>query len=314
MEAVKRQLDAILAAAELPEPLAAQASAVLAKAYATYERTPHWPVVELPRRLLAALGGPAALGDGLAAAALLFYAAADVIDDAQDDELAANPAWRGWSWQEAVNCGNLLLFLSQRTFLTLKAPQRVRLEWGRRFAEVGVRMAAGQCRDLYATADAPYDEAGVLRVAEEKVGAYWGAIAALAPVWAGRKDVEAWHTLGCRIGVLYQVATDVWAYMTPEPHQDVALGKLTLPLAFARMIDPGLPALWASGPLDAEAQAAARARVAATGAVTYGGLRVEILRKEAHDSLMALDCPEAEKLLLPLIEGVSLQAPISASA
>lgn len=314
MEAVKHRLDAILAAAELPEPLLAQASAVLAKAEATYQRVPHWPVVELPRRLLAALGGPSALGDGLAAAALLFYAAADVIDDAQDGELAANPAWRGWSWQEAVNCGNLLLFLSQQTFLTLEAPLAVRAEWARRFADMGVRMAAGQCRDMHATADAPYSEADVLRVAEEKVGAYWGAIAALAPLWAGRTDVAAWHALGSRIGVLYQIATDVFAYMTPEPHQDVALGKLTLPLQFARLLDPGLPALWAAGPLDAGGQAAARARVVATGAVTYAGLRVDILRKEAHDSLMALDCPAAEALLRPLIDGVDLAGPISASA
>jgi geranylgeranyl pyrophosphate synthase len=315
VEAVKLRLEDIIRQAGLPRPLYEQASAVLAKAMRTYAHTPQWPVAELPRRTLAMLGGPAALGDGLAAAAVLFYAAADVIDDAQDGELGSNPAWLGWGWQEAVNTGNLLLFLSQQTLLTLEAAESTRLAWSAAFARVGVRMASGQARDFDAGPFARLTEAETLLVAEEKVGAYWGAIASLAPLWANRTDVADWWELGSRIGVLYQLMSDVWAYMTPLPHQDVAVGKMTLPLQFASQADPQLAELWEDEyPLPAEKQAAVRARVVATGAVTYGQMRVEILKKEAQDRLLALDCPPARELLLPLIEAVNLQGPISAGA
>ena len=302
---LKRQLDHRLALSELPGPLLEQASAVLAKVVGHHERFALWPVVELPRRSALALGASEELADGLAAAAVLFYAASDIIDDAQDDELSTHPTWPAWGWTHAVNAGNLLLFLSGEHVQGLDAPAPVRAAWAEAFARAGRQLARGQFRDLLATAEAPWGEAELTRVLEDKAGASFGCLASLAPLWAARADWRDWEAFGRVLGMVYQRASDVRPYTAFGPSRDVA----------ARDMDPTLALAWADGrvlkPLQQEGL---KARVAATGAVTYACMRVEVLKKEAHDRLAALDCPIAHELLAPLVDAVILDRPQGESA
>src|SRR4051812_28480456 len=112
MPRLEARLTRTLAQASLPEPLHSQASAVVLKALRTADRFPGWPVVRLPYEALRACGAGDKLAGNVAAAAVLFYCAADVTDDAQDGELEANPAWQGWDWRHAVNAGNAFVFLA----------------------------------------------------------------------------------------------------------------------------------------------------------------------------------------------------------
>jgi geranylgeranyl pyrophosphate synthase len=291
-----------------------QASAVLAKELAIYERWPLWPVVELPRRAAVALGADEALADGLAAAAVLFYAASDIIDDAQDAELDQHPTWPGWDWRHAVNCGNLLLFLSGEHLAELEAPAEARAGFAAEFARAGRLLSRGQFKDFLAEPTTPWGESQLLGVLEDKAGASFGCWAALGPLATGQGDVSAWRAFGERLGMALQLASDVRPYTGFGISRDLAVGKLTLPLLYAREANPAIAATWDEGPLGHLAQEGLKARVAATGAVTYACMRVEVLKKEAHDRLAALGCPLATALLTPLVEMVVLDRPAGSGA
>lgn len=307
--ATSERLQSLLLQAELPGPLYEQASAVVAKAMATYQAFPAWPIPELPRRCLVALGAPEAVSEAAAAAAVLFYGASDIIDDAQDGELDQHPFWPGGSWQEAVNTGNLLLFLSGLAIAEADLPPGVAARWHGAFAAAGVRLARGQALDMGAAADAPYDEATVEAVTRDKAGAAWRCLISLGPIWEGaaRDRVEAFGAVGERLGMAHQLASDIWPYLLPGPQADLATGKLTLPLFFAREADSGLGGLWRSGPLDAAGQEALRERVLATGAIMYAQMRVEVWKKEAQDALLALEVPSLAAELAGLIDMVTFE-------
>lgn len=309
-EAIKAQLGEALDRAQLPELLHEQASAVLMKASAEYDAWPWWPIAELPRRAALAVGAPEAIARQLAVSAVLFYAASDIIDDAQDGELAEHPFWDAldWGWQHAVNAGNLLIFLSGATLQAIEAPASARAAWARAFAEAGVRLAAGQHRDFLASPRAELDEAALEAITRDKAGAGWACLASLGPLWAGSERLDRWRAFGEKLGTLYQLVSDVWPYVQDQPHRDLAVGKLTLPLLAARDADPGILRLFEPGrPLGEDEQAELRRRALDCGAVMYAEMRVEILRKEAQELLAHLE-PEATDLLIPLIEQATLRA------
>lgn len=307
-EAIKAQLGEVLDRAHLPELLHEQASAVLMKAKAEYDAWPWWPIAELPRRAALAVGAPADLANGLAASAVLFYGASDIIDDAQDGELDRHPFWGDGSWQHAVNVGNLLIFLSGQTLQQLPAPAEARAAWAAAFAEAGVRLSAGQHLDMVATPEADLDEATLQRITRDKAGAGWACLATLGPLWAGSPNLPQWRAFGETLGSLYQLVSDVWPYVQEGPHRDLAVGKLTLPLLAARDADPRIQGLWAGGrALGPEEQAQVRRLALDSGAVMYAEMRVEILRKEAQDLLASLE-PEAADLLIPLVEQATLRS------
>lgn len=314
LRALKRQLDTRLELARLPGPLLEQASAVLAKELAIYERWPLWPVVELPRRAALALDAEESLAVGLSAAAVLFYGASDIIDDAQDGELDRHPTWPGWDWRHAVNCGNLLLFLMGEELAELRASDEAKAAWAHEFARAGRLLSRGQFKDFLAEPTTPWGEPEIMGLLEDKAGASFGCWAALGPLWAGREDWMAWRAFGERLGMALQLASDVRPYLGLGESKDLAVGKLTLPVAYARDVDPAIARVWAEGPLGHLAQEGLKARIAATGAVTYACMRVEVLKKEAHDRLLALDCPLALELLAPLVEMVVLDRPAESGA
>lgn len=308
--AIDRIAERVQAAADqpdLPPLMREQVRAVLGKKLAVYQRVPVWCVPEVPRRCLRALGGPEALGEDLAAACILYNCAGDVIDDAQDDELAGNPAWRGWDWRDAVNVGVGLLFTHGDFVAGLDAPAEVRAGWARAFNAGGRVLTAGQHVDLRAHAGADLDEDAVLRLGAEKAGAAIGAFASLAPIWAGRADVAAWNALGVTIGQLFQLVSDLAPYQGFGPHADLAAAKLTLPLVVARDLDPGLAEVWAAGlPLPPAAQDALRRRVVASGAVSYARMRVEVLQREAAGQIEALGVPALAAELGPVLQAADL--------
>lgn len=287
-----------------PARLSAQAEAVLAKADAEQDRFPAWPVTAVPRALGAAFGLPPAAAQGLVLASLCFYAAADAVDDAADGDLGLNPAWKpDWTPHEAVNAGHALLFTSAELLASLPgaaADARARLaaDWAR----AGRRLAMGQAGDLALGAAT---EAEALAIAAAKTGASLGAFAAWPALAAGLPEAgaEPWRAWGAALGTWIQLYSDVAAYAPGRgPHPDLRELKRTLPLVVALDWAPEL-AGWLAGhaaPLSEARQAELAARVAATGATTYAGLRVQSLGAAAEAALDAAlaagAAPEPEPL------------------
>lgn len=289
-----------------PAEMAAQIRAVVERKLAVYERAPIWCVPELPRRTCRALGLPDDVGDALAAACIVYHCAADIVDDAQDDDLAGNLAWSG-DWRDAVTVGLYLLSAHGAMLAAIAAPTDVRAAWALAFGEAGMGLTAGQHRDLRALPDADWTEADVLSLGGEKAGAAVGAFMSLGAIAAGRSDVAAWQALGVTVGQMLQVASDLEAYLVVGPHSDLAQAKLTLPLLAARDMDPGLAALWVDGlPLAPGPQQALRARVRALGGVMYARMRVEALKHEALAQIEALGCPGLLAELLPVLASAEL--------
>lgn len=300
--AVRRQV----ARGSLPPAMAAQVAAVVERKLAVYAQVPIWCVPELPRRTAAALGLPADVGEALAAACIVYHCAADIVDDAQDDDLAGNPAWAG-DWRDAVTVGLWLLSCHGAMLAAIDAPAAVRAGWAVAFGEAGMGLTEGQHRDLRAAPDQDWTEEDVLALGGEKAGAAVAAFVSLAAIHAGRTDLPAWKALGVTIGQMLQVASDLEAYLVFGPHADLAQAKLTLPLLAARDMDPAIADLWADGlPLAPASQQALRARVRAAGGVMYARLRVDTLKHEALARIEALGVPPLREALEPVLASAEL--------
>jgi geranylgeranyl pyrophosphate synthase len=259
---------------------------VLDRKLTLYERAPAWCVPELPRRIARLLGAEPGLTEGLAASAILYHCAADIVDDAQDGELAAIPGWPGGRWDEAVTAGLYLLSAHGAHLSTLDAPAAVRAGWAHCFGRAGMALTGGQHDDLRLTPDADVGEDEVLELGARKAGGALACLMCLGPLWAGRDDMAAWWKVGEHMGRLFQLASDMEAYAGPGPHADLAFAKLTLPLLVARDLDPDVAACWADGlPLDASRQEALRRRVRGVGALEYVRWRLDSLALEAEAML-----------------------------
>jgi geranylgeranyl pyrophosphate synthase len=284
--AIQAQVRAAACLGSLPPRLAAQVSAVLERKLALYERAPAWCVPELPRRIALHLGAEAGLAEALAASAILYHCAADIVDDAQDGELAAVPGWPGGGWDEAVTAGLYLLSAHGAHLAALDAPAAVRVGWAHCFGRAGMALTGGQHDDLRLTPDADVGEDEVLALGARKAGGALACLLSLGPLWAGRDDLTAWWKAGEHLGRVFQLASDMEAYAGRGPHADLAAAKLTLPLLVARDMDPGVAACWAEGlPLDAARQEDLRGRVRSVGALEYVRWRLDALALEAEEML-----------------------------
>lgn len=165
------------------------------------------------------LGLPATLQRQLGVAAELYWAAADVADDVDDGEEQCG-------FKPHANDGCAMLFLAVEALAEL-GPAAVSL--GNQY---GLRMAAGQARDLAATGrPSAFD---VHAIARDKAGAEAAFFLALAAQAAGRQT-QPFANLGEKLGVALQLFSDVAdVYMAPHS-LDLETGKHTVMLqAFAR--------------------------------------------------------------------------------
>jgi geranylgeranyl pyrophosphate synthase len=282
----------------LDPALAAHLAAAIAPARAA-AAWPGWPPTALPLAVGAACGLAAPAAERLAAASVLFFASADVVDDAQDGDLPAEP-WGGWP--TAVAVGLALVFASQREAMAAVLARAGAIAAA--FAEAGLAMSLGQARDV-AVRTTPWDrrghegagggghgadlhgEAAYLARVRAKTGgsialfATLGAIAADAPA----ASVAALHAWGEATGAALQLLSDLADAEAPAS-RDRAAGRVTLPVAraWARLAPaerPLLEAAWRGEP-DAADLAFLIAR---TGAATHARARAAALRLEAREAL-----------------------------
>ncbi|MBM3268400.1 MAG: polyprenyl synthetase family protein [Candidatus Sericytochromatia bacterium] len=275
--------------ASLPDGMRLLAERVLAKAGGIAADYPEWPLLALPGALADAYGLAAERREALLAGAVLFYAAADVIDDAQDGDL--DPAdWGEPPWLRAVNVGNALLFTALAAFLDA-APPAGRGAMAAAVARAGLAMTGGQHRDFeLGPGGTAYSETEYLACIEGKSGGSLGLFCRAAGLAAGVADaalLDRQETLGRCVGAAVQLRSDMVEIWSTGPSRDLANGRRTLPVLYGLAAsDPAgraaLPALLS----DAGRKVELIAALDALGTGPYCDLR---LAAYAGEALAALD-------------------------
>jgi geranylgeranyl diphosphate synthase type I len=213
---------------------------------------PLWPSLVLATS--AATGGDPRAAVRVGVAVEIFMAALDIFDEVEDGDQsttvdAAGPA-------QATNVATALLLLAQQLLLTLTdvglTAERVLL-LARTLAAAGVEATGGQHRDLAAEEDHVISAADAHAIARQKAGALTAGAATLGAL-LGTDDPEVlalYHEWGVHLGTLSQIQNDIRDAQAPEIKSDLARGKSTLPLIYARGTAAGeATTLAASGALD----------------------------------------------------------------
>lgn len=287
----------------LPETMEVLAELTLGKAERIVAHHPDWPLIRLPERLAAAYEIQGARRDALLAGGVLLYAAADVIDDAQDGDLGVEP-WGDPPFARAVNLGNAFLFASLGAFLDAASDAAVAglVAWD--FSQAGIRMAIGQHRDFDLALGGPsMTEQQYLACVEGKSGASLGLFCRLAGL-CGHREEREWDTLedlGICLGTAVQIRSDVGEIWNPGPNRD--RGKRTLPILFASTAlaqEEIAPLI-----LDSSRQSELVALLDRCGAGGYCELRIESYLRRAREDLDKLYLPaEIRAEIDPILDAI----------
>jgi geranylgeranyl pyrophosphate synthase len=187
---------------------------------------------ELPLLVHAALAGSEEPALPLAAACVLVYLGADLLDNVADAELP--PCWLGRDPGEATLAAATLLaalptLVLEGAAVSPQLARRLQLL----FAEGMLAMSAGQQEDI--AQPARWDAARCRTMVERKGGAEFAFFCRSAATLAGKDEatVSELAAFGAAYGAAGQLASDVGDLWLAEGGRDVAARKRTLPIVYA---------------------------------------------------------------------------------
>ncbi len=190
----------------------------------------------------------------VATALELFMVALDVLDDVEDAE--DGPLQAEWGQARTLNVSTGLLFLAQRSLLTAEHGAAA----GAILLGAGLCACGGQHADLAPPAERRGGLDDSLAVAAGKSAPLVAVACQLGALCAGADSPtqELYARFGGYAGMVAQLLNDLTA-IRPEAtgKTDIALGRPTLPLAYAALLAPDAPVrdvdmrtgLWARGPI-----------------------------------------------------------------
>lgn len=279
--------------------------AVLGKARDRLAQDGHFPVIDFPLALHRHLEGSVEVGRTVGAACLLFYAFADVIDDAQDRDLG-EALWAEWGWEQAVNTGLTLLFQSLRlAFESL--PPGVAGGVVACFVQAGHLMTCGQHVDLMPPSRNVISFPAYLELVERKSGASFGAYAEASALANGQSPGMSarFRALGQALGTLFQMLNDTYELWGTVLSPDYANLRPSLPLVLAREQVSGEAAQHFASllapPRHLDRQRELVALLEGEGLRAYAMLRIEVYRRRAQALARELSC-EQDPYLRSLLE------------
>lgn len=256
--------------------------AVLRKGDRALEKDGHWPIVDFPLAIHKALGSDPGPAEAVAGSCALFYAFADITDDAQDHALGPEP-WETWGWEQAVNTGTSLLFLSlQHLFDRLEPALAGRL--ASIFVRAGNEMTLGQHDDLIGQTAEPA-LARYLLLIERKSGASFGAYAEAMAAASGSIMASEFRDFGRNLGMIFQMMNDTYELWSNRLSPDLVNGRLSLPIILALEQLEGeqkrrLQALLRPS-ADLECQRQLVGFLEESGIKAYATLRIEVYKRRA---------------------------------
>lgn len=241
--------------------------------------------MDFPLSIHQAIGGPTRAARTVAQACALFYAFADITDDAQDHDMPPDP-WETWGWEQAVNTGTSLLFQSLQ-ILYDRVPEKAS-ELVPVFVQAGLEMTHGQHTDLRGQAMEAPTLSEYLTAIQQKSGASFGAYAQAMAIACGRSLAESqdFREFGRLLGTIFQMLNDTYELWSGRLSPDFANRRLTLPFVLALEQLQGEPRErltgLLSGPATLETQLAVVTFLENTGIKGYATLRIEVYRKRAR--------------------------------
>lgn len=268
--------------------------------------------VQVPLLVHAAVQGDARPAVPLAVAATLLLSGLDLLDDLMDGDLA--DGWCGYRPAELLLAGaTLVAALPQLALGELSLPPERLVTMQRTLARAGLRISAGQQRDLRAVGRAHLSPAAAQLIAAGKSGEVLAAVAALAATLADAhpRVVAGYAALGRALGTALQLRSDCYDLFGAPRSRDLAAGARTLPLALYLRARPGerraFLSLLTAARTDPAAQNAVRARLIEAGALRLTGAVIARYCARAHAVLDRLRPREpAGSKLHALIDRCSL--------
>lgn len=279
--------------------------AVLSKGLRALEKDGHWPIVDFPLAIYQRLDGDQNGGVAIGGACALFYAFADVTDDAEDHDLDSE-TWASWGWEQAINTGNSLLFLALQ-YLYDHLPSDAAGLLASSFITSGLTMTYGQHADLLGLSGSNRSLATYLRTVEQKSGASFATYAEVAALAAGRdrKSAREFAEFGRLLGSMFQMISDLHELWGPALSSDLLNRRLSFPIAlgfeqFGDLARTSFEELLAASP-DQRQQELVVAFLEERGIRAYATMRIEVYRRRARELAARLGL-DAEPYVIRLVE------------
>jgi len=247
------------------------------------------PLALLPILCCEAAGGERSQATPIAAAWLLLYMAAKMLDDVEDDELDTSQTM---SPAQAINVATGLIFASQPSLALLRkqgVDSDLLFSLHEDFNRTALRVCAGQHADLLE--EVPSLE-HCFRVIATKSGEPF-ALACRAGASLGTDDqrqIALYSEFGYNLGVLIQIDNDFNGAWNPKGRSDLAAGKRTLPVIYALSVAPmdlrgQLKGLLSKAISEPQAEEEARRIITELGALQYMMVEAQIRRQRAESAL-----------------------------
>jgi geranylgeranyl pyrophosphate synthase len=240
----------------------------------------------------------------LAAAITLLNLGVHLLDDVADGGLA--PHWEGYRPSEIILAATTLCAaLPQSILADIDVPPVRRVAISRTIANAGLRLAAGQQRDLGLTGSSHVTAAEVEAVAVAKTGEEAVLYVVPAAILAGAKPdvVGLYEALASALGTGGGLASDCYdLFMAPKSH-DLANATRSLPIALHLEAVAGnergkFLALLEQARRDAGAQTILRKQLVSSGALRHSAFIIELYRRQALHLLERLAPPEPTRSVL----------------
>jgi geranylgeranyl pyrophosphate synthase len=254
--------------------------------------------VHLPLAIYRGLRGVEEGAVPLAAATLLLNLGVHLLDDLADGGLA--PHWGAFKASEIILAATALCSaLPQSIIADLEAPPARRVAISRTLSNAGLRLAAGQQRDLALTGSDEIAASEVIAVAVEKTGEEAVLYVVPAAHLAGARPnaVRLYEALARALGTGGGLASDCHDLFTAPKSQDLANAIRSLPIALHLETLTGgerekFLHLLGQARRDVDAQTILRKRLMTSGALRHCAFIIETYRQNALGILIRLAPPE----------------------
>jgi len=263
-------------------------------------------LARLPFLCAEAAGYPAERAVPVAAAWLLLYVAARLLDLVEDGDFEPDD-WRGMSEAEAINVASAFLAAIPLVLAELEDAQ-LSFDLTLVFQRAALKMAEGQHVDLSGQAEGSAEEAveRYWQIATAKSGALF-ALACRAGARCGNQPARvltAYADFGRLLGQLVQVCDDYRDTYKPDSSSDFQAGRTSLPVVYGGTVAENgereqIEALRAQAATDSRAASQLRQLLDDRGARHYMLLQIELLGTQAEEALRRAEVagPGLERLL-----------------
>jgi geranylgeranyl pyrophosphate synthase len=273
------------------------------------KQTRQSPFLLLPALCCQAAGGDLDGTIGVAAAWVLLYTAAHILDDIEDGEIVQDASLK-------VNAATSLIFTAFNALIGLQTSgvaERVLCDVVEDFASTALRACSGQHADL-TTATSSLEQCW--KIGEAKSGDCFALACRAGAKLANARDevVTCYSQFGYHLGMVIQIRDDLQdMYSQAKGRSDLVVGKRTLPIMYALTVTPLpiqerlLEALQAAAQSSTE-EAVARRLIEESGAVLYLAVEAQRHYRQAQAILCAAKPLESPKQQLVAFLSESMPA------